>query len=46
LAFPEVSLSPGVFLIAPAKVPRTVCACHPVAAMICEIVAPSGRYGI
>ena len=38
--------SPSFFLNAPANVPRTVCCCQPVAAHICAIVAPEGRFSI
>ena len=34
---------PSFFLKAPAKVPRTVCACQPVVSQIWWMVAPSGR---
>jgi hypothetical protein len=38
-----VMVSPSRFLSAPAKAPRTVCGCQPVASTICAIVAPSSR---
>ncbi len=37
------SASPSFFFSAPEKTPRTVCGCHPVAAITSATVAPSGR---
>ena len=41
--FSEVTVGPRFFFSAPAKAPRQVCACQPVAAMIWVMLAPSGR---
>src|SRR5438067_12858949 len=39
----EASVRPSLFFSVPEKRPRTVCGCHPVAAMISATVTPSGR---
>nr|DAF58659.1 MAG TPA: hypothetical protein [Siphoviridae sp. ct86u1] len=42
----DTMVRPSFFLKVPAKVPRTVCACQPVAVQIWPMVAPSGRCSI
>ena len=41
--FSDRSVSPSFFFTAPARKPRTLCCCQPVATCSSSIVAPSGR---